>query len=127
MTMKPKKIALTPINHQSSSENISIKLDIHYEFSGIYFDPPHMLFIRQGEDGSRDYRRLSFEEGLLQPLEMLEPDPAERPGILEMILFHKVRGDTKGLNLSSQEIISMARSELQLRFGLQPAELVDEQ
>lgn len=95
----------------------SVLLDEIYSFAGIDFKSHQMLFVREDQGGSHCYKRLSFEEGLSQPIDMIEPDLSERYGTLEMILYHKARRDTRGHDMRFEACMAIAKAELQFLFG----------
>lgn len=94
-------------------------LDSTYQFAGIRFRPYSMMFARNTADGGTEYQYLSFEDGLRQPLEMIEADPAELLRTLEIILWKKQCRDFPGER--HEERVRGLTKELRERFGMRPS------
>lgn len=94
-------------------------LDSTYRFAGISFKPYRMMFARDTANGSKEYQYLSFEDGLRQPLEMIEPDPAELLSTLESVLWRKQCRDFPA-DRHEDRVRGLAK-ELRERFGMRPS------
>lgn len=105
--------------HHTPKLTEPLLLDSSYQFAGIRFKPLRMMFARDTADGGKDYQYLSFEDGLRQPLEMIEPDPAELLSTLEYILWQKQCRDFSA-DRHEDRVMGLT-NELRERFGMSPS------
>lgn len=111
MTMKLKFEAFVP-----AGDALTVGLANAYKFAGIHCAPYAMLFSGKRPDGSTEFFNLSFEDGLAQPLTMLDADPESLTSTLEQILWHKIDRDLPGTK-GSKQFLEAFRSEFRERFG----------
>lgn len=114
MTMKPKSEAITPAADHDAPVLI---LDSTFSFAGIHCSPYAMLFSRKAADGLTEFVPLSFEDGLTQPLTMLDENPDSRTSTLEHILWHKINRDLPDTT-GSEQFLELFVREFRERFGM---------
>jgi len=90
-----------------------------FRFYGINSHPYVAIFFRRQEGKDTQYVEMTLENALLQPMDVLEPnpDPVSRTQMLEHLLWHKIRAERLGHDIPFDRMKADLSKEFLERFG----------